>query len=114
MNVSFNITIIIINIIKTHFEFLCKRTGHVHLMKLKGAKLLNFFFITDISIPQSTGIQWAPWLLILMYYTLKPKQKSTNWQLCIVLIILFNLSVVNYIYFIEPEAEYVFFLRLNV
>lgn len=59
MNVSFNITIIIINIIKKHFEVLCKRTGHVHLMKLKGAKLLNliFFFITDISIPQSTGVQ---------------------------------------------------------
>lgn len=60
MNVSFNITIIIINIIKTHFEVLCKRTGHVHLVKLKGAKLLKFFFITDISIPQSTGVQWAP------------------------------------------------------
>lgn len=38
MNVSFDITIIILNIIKTHFEVLCKRTGHVHLMKLKGAK----------------------------------------------------------------------------
>lgn len=44
MNVSFNITIIIINIIKKHFEVLCKRTGHVHLMKLKGANLLNLIF----------------------------------------------------------------------
>lgn len=44
MNVSFNITIIIINIIKKHFEVLCKRTEHVHLMKLKGAKLLNLIF----------------------------------------------------------------------
>lgn len=44
MNVSFNITIIIINIIKKHFEVLCKRTEHVHLMKLKGANLLNLHF----------------------------------------------------------------------